>query len=164
MRDAMVDCKLHQRKLWRYHSDQGTEFAGECERWLKECGFVLTDTGGYRPAANGIAERRIKELFGITRALLLQAHAPKELWGEALRHANELFNNTPRQVRGNSEKVTPQALEQPSEKQPDVTTWPVWGCRCMYLVPKSKRPDKLSPLCEEGIFVGFDHRTVMVTA
>ena len=72
----MINCKLHQRQLWRFHADQGRGFLGECQRWLKDSGLVMTDTGGYREPANGIAERRIKEEFQITRALLLQANAP----------------------------------------------------------------------------------------
>eukprot|EP00959_Pyramimonas_sp_CCMP1952_P173064 3616742-Pyramimonas_sp.AAC.1 len=60
VRDAMIDCKLDQRRLWRFHSDGGGEFKGEVDRWLRECGLVHTDTGGYRSQANGIAERRIQ--------------------------------------------------------------------------------------------------------
>ena len=71
-KDALIECKLHQRQLWRFHTDQGRELLGECQRWLKESGLVMTDTGGYREPANGIAERRLKELFQVARALLLQ--------------------------------------------------------------------------------------------
>jgi hypothetical protein len=95
LKDARINCKLHQRQLWRFHSDQGREFLGECQRWLRGSGIVITDTGGYREPANGIAERRIKEIFQIARALLLQGNAPKLIWDESFLHSNALIRTIP---------------------------------------------------------------------
>lgn len=127
IQQSMANCKLHQRSLWRFHSDQGSEFANECQQWLNESGLLTTDTGGHRPQANSIVERRFRELFQMVRALLLQA-GPLELlkpcWDEAYMHANDIINTTEREIPGYETKLTPFEIEYPEAALPDIKLWP----------------------------------------
>lgn len=160
LKDSMIECRLHQRHLWRFHSDQGREFLGECQRWLKDSGLDMTDTGGYQEPANSIAERQIKEEFQTARALLLQSNGPKVLWDEAVLHSNALINNTLRAIPGQAERFTPHELEVPGGERADLSKWPPWGCQVFYFIPKVKHDDKLDPVAAPAIFVGFDSSTV----
>ena len=50
------ECKIMTRSSWRWHSDQGSEFAGDFDKFLRDHVIVKTDTGGYDSAATDFAE------------------------------------------------------------------------------------------------------------
>ena len=58
-----------------------------------------THTGGYRPQANSLAERRIGMLSQLLRCLVLIATGRHmyygQLWGVGIRHANWILNQIP---------------------------------------------------------------------
>ena len=58
----MIDFKIDMKKIWRYHSDKGTEFLGACDDWLKELLIHVSTTAGYESQSNSIAENLIGEL------------------------------------------------------------------------------------------------------
>lgn len=64
----MIEFKIDMKKIWRYHSDKGTEFLGACDEWLKELLIHASTTAGYESQSNSIAENLIgeleKEVFG----------------------------------------------------------------------------------------------------
>ncbi len=64
-----------------------------CE-WLKEYEVHQSNTGGYDPKANGLAESVIGEISGGVRNLLHQSGAPTRLWSEAASHYVEILNRT----------------------------------------------------------------------
>ena len=66
--EACGDFKIDVRRVWRFHSDMGGEFYGAMDQWMRDNGIARTTTGGYDPAANGIAERMIQEIVQGVRA------------------------------------------------------------------------------------------------
>ena len=78
--EAISGWKLDLRKIWRFHSDVETAFAGHLENEFKKRAIVLSDTGGYDSAGNSIAEGRIRILVLGARCLMGQAGTPESLW------------------------------------------------------------------------------------
>ena len=84
-----------------YHADNGIFRAN---KWVKECrenGQPLTFAGVNAHHQNGIAERRIRSLQEMTRAMLIHANKKwsvaitPNLWPYAMRMANDSLNDTP---------------------------------------------------------------------
>ena len=84
--------KIDWRSVCRLHGDLAREYMGGFEESLEEMMLKYTSTGGYDSQANPEVEGRIRLVFEVARALLLQASAPDELWPPAAEHANELLN------------------------------------------------------------------------
>ncbi len=151
---AMVDFKLDLRRIWRFHSDQGGELDGGCDKWLRDNIIIHTTTGGYEPQQNGIAESHVGVVCGGGRALLHQAGAPKSLWSEAAKHYNEVKNRIKRRITGQEVEIQPLLAEM--KEADDVTKWPPWGCKAFALLPRVHRDDKVSPVAVLGTFLGFE--------
>ena len=64
VKEAAVDMGIDLKTVWRFHSDQGSEFAGALREWLREFGVHYTDTGGYNPQSNALAENIVGEVIG----------------------------------------------------------------------------------------------------
>ena len=167
MKEAAIDMGIELKTVWRFHSDAGTEFAGALREWLKEYEVHQSNTGGYDPQANGLAESVIGEIIGGVRTLLHQSGAPIRLWSEAASHYVEILNRTKVKVHGFDQPIEPWLAESrrsgssrpalaalPHDEDPK--HWPPWGCRAIGLLPKAHREDKLSSLAVAGIFVGMD--------
>jgi hypothetical protein len=142
------------RSLIRFHSDGGGEFIGDrLLDYLSANGTRVTHTTAATPQHNAIAERMIRTLFEITRALLIEAGAPESYWGEALLWAAHLYNSTPHPVSGN---LPP--FQRMFNYRYNVSKLRVWGCDAyMQLLPQ--RQAKLQSRTTTGIFVGFDETT-----
>ena len=64
MKEAAADMGIELKTVWRFHLDAGSECPGAlCER-LKEYEVHQSNTGGYDPQANGLAESVIGEVIG----------------------------------------------------------------------------------------------------
>jgi len=88
-------------KIHAYHADNGIFKAN---KWVDECknsGQQLTFAGVNAHHQNGIAERRIRELQGTARTMLIHARrrwpnsVTMNLWPYAVRMANDAFNESP---------------------------------------------------------------------
>ena len=167
VKEAAIDMGIELKTVWRFHSDAGIEFAGALREWLKEYEVHQSNTGGYDPQANGLAESVIGEIIGGVRTLLHQSGAPIRLWSEAASHYVEILNRTKVKVHGFDQPIEPWLAESrrsgssrpalaalPHDEDPK--HWPPWGCRAIGLLPKAHREDKLSSLAVAGIFVGMD--------
>ena len=84
-----------------YHADNGVFRA---KKWVESCrrqGQNLSFAGVNAHHQNGIAERRIKEIQGLARAMLIHANRrwpeaiTPNLWPYAIKMANEVLNDTP---------------------------------------------------------------------
>ena len=111
IKDAIVDLKLLLRSVWRCHSDEGREFMGAVDTWLREHTVLHTTTGAYDPSANSLAEEHIGSIKCWTRCLLHQANSHIELWPGAAEHANKISNHSKRVVLGQPDVVEPIVLE-----------------------------------------------------
>jgi hypothetical protein len=109
-RSDIFDEVRRQKRLWDaslnedlvfFISDNAKEYTSEALRdWFLvervQQRFSCPDSS----AQNGVAERYIRTLRERAHAMLSHCHAPFNLWAEAIRHANDLLNHTPRKTVG----------------------------------------------------------------
>ena len=57
IKDAMIDMLLLLRGVWRFQSDEGREFVGAVDGWLREHAVLHTTTGAYDPNATVLSKR-----------------------------------------------------------------------------------------------------------
>ena len=141
IKDAMIDMQLLLRRVWRFHSDEGREFMGAVDDWLREQTVLHTTTGAYDPNANSLIEESVGARKRGIRCLVHQANAPVGLWPDAAEHANEIYNHSKRTVPGQNDEVEPIVLERrafsgqagcdllPSEEREQVRGLPAVGVR-----------------------------------
>ena len=89
----MVDMQLLLRGVWRFHSDEGREFMGAVDDWLREHTVLHTTAGAYDPNANSLIEESVGARKRGIRCLLHPANVPVSLWQDAAEHANEVYNH-----------------------------------------------------------------------
>ena len=94
-------CKQHGVEVKHYHADNGIFRAN---KWVDACrtqGQGLTFAGVNAHHSNGLAERRIRSLQDLTRAMLIHQNRRWKnvgsvyLWPYALRMANDAINEAP---------------------------------------------------------------------
>ena len=171
VKKAMVDMQLLFRGVWRYHSDEGREFMGAVDSWLREHTVLDTTTGAYDPNANSLIEESVGARKRGIRCLLHQANAPVSLWPDAAEHANEIYNHSKRPVPGQTDVVEPIVLERrafsgqaecdllPRERERP-SSWPPWGCLAfaIKLEHPAVRRESLEPIALQEILVGWNRR------
>ena len=90
-------------RVVHHHHHDDKSFRGVVEEYARASGWRDTHTGGYRPQANSLVERRIGMLHQTFRCLLLRATGGHQyfqhIWGVGLRHANWVINRRPWSVR-----------------------------------------------------------------
>ena len=166
----MIYMQLLLRGVWRFHSDEGREFMGAIDDWLREHTVLHTTTGACDPNANSLAEESVGARKRGIRCLLHQANAPVCLWPDTAEHANEGYNHSERTVPGQNDVVEPIVLERraisgraecdllPRERP---SSWPPWGCLAfaIKLEHPTVRRGRLDPIALQRNFVGCN-RTV----
>jgi transposase InsO family protein len=76
----------------RLHSDRGTEFCNQdLDEFCANHGIRKTQTQGYDPSANGVAELYVGQVKGLARTLLIQAKLATRWWGMACLAAGQLL-------------------------------------------------------------------------
>lgn len=86
-------------------SDRGGEYLDqELQSFLNSSGIVFQCTVPRCPQQNGISERKNRTLLEAIRTMLMMKNLNKNLWAEALHHANNTFNNIPKQSDSPSPK------------------------------------------------------------
>ncbi|VVT49835.1 uncharacterized protein SAPINGB_P002467 [Magnusiomyces paraingens] len=84
-----------------FHSDNGGEYISkDLEQFFVSKGIKHTYTVPHTPQQNGVAERLNRTLFEKAKSMLLYAHAPEYLWGEAVKSANYIRNRLPSRTTG----------------------------------------------------------------
>ena len=163
IKDAMIDVQLLPRGVWRFPSDEGREFTGAVDDWLREHTLLHTTTGAYDPTANSLVEESVGARKRGIRCFLQQANAPVCLWPDAAEHANEIYNHSKRTVPGQNDVVEPIVLERrafsgqaecdlmPRERP---SSWPPWGClaSAIKLEHPTVHRGSLDPIASQGIF------------
>lgn len=135
-----------------FRSDRGGEFCNsELDNFLKSRGIRKELTVNNSPEQNGNAERKNRTLIEATRSMLAQHKLNKNLWGEALRHANYTFNRIPH--RGS--ELSP--VEKFSNKR-IAHKFYEFGHKVFYSTNPAGRK-KLDPRGVEGIFLGVDDQS-----
>jgi hypothetical protein len=144
-----------------YHADNGIFKAN---KWVLACraqGQRLTFAGVNAHHQNGLAERRIRSLQELARAMLI--HATKRwpqattanLWPYALRMANLVFNDTPNLQ--DPEKRTPQQVFSATTTNINAKDWKPFGCPVYVLnnvLQKGQSQHKWKQRSRVGIYLG----------
>jgi hypothetical protein len=148
-------------KIQNYHADNGIFKA---YKWLDAC---KTDGQGMTFAAvnahhqNGIAERRIRELQELARAMMTHANArwpdtiTPNLWPYAVRNANDALNHTPSMQ--DAERRSPMELFSGSKVATNPKHWKPFGCPTYVLSNElqGNRPfHKWSQRAKAGVYLG----------
>ena len=136
------------RKVKTIRTDNGTEFLGELDAWMKDKGISHQTSAEYHPEQNGRAERLNRTLKEKTRAMLLEHDLPHEFWGAAMDTACHVYNR----ITPEGDKMSP--LELMFGEKPDMSSLRVFGCLAFVHIPKSKRRT-LDAVSEPGIFAGY---------
>jgi transposase InsO family protein len=138
-------------KVKAVRSDRGGEYVSKTlDEYLRSRRISHQFTAPYTPQQNGKAERLNRTLVEKTRALLIDANLPKNLWTEALRTANYLRNRATPAVR--DESKTPAELF--LGRKPNIAHLRCFGCVAYTITPTHKT--KLENRSEKGYFVGYD--------
>jgi len=119
-------------KIEAYHADNGIFAANEFVRECYRNGQSLTFAAVGAHHTNGIAERRIRSLQDLARAMMIHANKrwPKavnaHLWPYALRMANDALNEAP--SRHHQERLTPTQLFTKTQVNVNSKHWMPFGC------------------------------------
>ena len=141
------------KKVKILQTDRGSEYVNaEMKDFCKKKGIVHRLSVAYTPEQNGAAERLNRTLQDRARSMLVDAHLPKELWGEAVNTANYIRNRSP---AGDRDR-TPWELFYGIK--PDVSHLRVFGSTAYAKLPEQKR-QKFDPKSRRGIFVGYEDNT-----
>ena len=141
-----------------HHHDDDKSFRGVVGEYAVERGWIDTHTGGYRPNANSVVERRIGMLNQVFRCLLLVATGGhlyyEQLWGPGLVHANDIVNDRPWPDRDSPSAAL--------SGKPSVRTRleAVFGEYCLYKIAKEQKSGKWQPNAEMGIWLGYSSDVV----
>ncbi len=161
------EAHLSGRRLTSFHADNGVFTSQEFREDLARKQQTISFSGVGAHHQNGVAERHIKTISYLARAMLLHAALqwPKthdvELWSFCLEHAVYIWNNLP-----GVDGLTP--LEKwtgcRSPNHDHVRRLHPWGCPSYVLDPKlqdGKRLPKWNPRSRQGKFVGLskEHAT-----
>ena len=145
-----------------YHADNGIFKA---KKWVEECQQRkqdLTFAGVNTHHQNGVAERRIRELQEMTRAMLI--HATKRwpgvvtihLWPYVIRMANQAYNNTP--LSSHTDKQSPNKIFDNSAVDINQKDWKAFGCPTYVLKSELQQTTGIHPEWDArtraGIYLG----------
>ena len=132
-------------------TDQGGELAKSSDfaKAIDKCGYILTPTGAYASAQNGLAEKPNKDLAQIMRNLLYSAGLNSKFWSYAMRHAVYLKNRWP---HSSLKWKTP--YESLNGIKPNLTNLRIFGS-IVHIKTKPKRYMKLDNMSDDGLFMTF---------
>jgi hypothetical protein len=140
------------KRLREVMTDNAGELSkGEMRKICEEEGIWLSTTVPYRPASNRVAERTIRVLTSVVRAMLHDVGLPKFLWAEAFSTATYVHNRTPTKVLGG---LT--LFEVLYGMKPDVRDLCAFGVLCAVIKP-SKKLKKLDDHAMMCFFVGYKY-------
>ena len=116
--------------------------------YIKSLGIVHETTLPYLPASNDVVERKNRTLINLINAIMVNASAPKNFWGEAILTANYKMNRVPRKQT----LLTPYELW--NKRKPNLNYFRVWGCLAYVRLADPKIP-KLGVRARKCAFVGY---------
>ncbi|NBU34777.1 hypothetical protein EBS40_09225, partial [bacterium] len=141
-----------ERKLKVIRTDNGTEFKGAVEDWLRDLGIQRQLTVPYSPQQNGRVERWHRTMGEGVRTMLLASGLPASTWGETLRHLTWVKNRVVHSALNPGK--TP--YEMWFGRKPDLSMLKTFGCMCSSLIPEPAQDGKLSPRGKMLVHLGVD--------
>ena len=111
IKDAMIDMQLLLRGVWRFHSDEGQEFMGAVDDWLREHTQSFTLRLEPMIRARTVLSKRVLALENVVFDVSCTKRMHLCVWPDAAEHANEINNHSKRTVPGQNDVVEPIVLE-----------------------------------------------------
>lgn len=144
-----VDKTKAQIKALR--TDNGGEYISlKFKDYLEKHGIQHQLTVAYTPQQNGVAERMNRTLMDCARSMLHSANLEEQFWAEALATAVHIRNR----VLSRSLPSNQTPFHRWMGKPPDFSYLRVFGSRCFYVTPKTKKK-KLDARARPGIMLGY---------
>lgn len=148
---AMAE-RQSERKLKVMRTDNGTEFKGAVDDWLRGLGVQRQFTVPYSPQQNGRIERWHRTMGEGIRTMLLDSGLPGNLWGESLSQLTLVKNRIVHSALNPGK--TP--YEMWFGRKPDLSMLKRFGCMCSSLIPEPGQDGKLSPRGKMLVHLGLD--------
>ena len=146
--------KVHSaagHRIKRVRMDGGGEYASNAfMRWLDEQGIEVQRTAPYTPAQNGVAERVMRILADLMRAMMIAATLPHEHWVEAILAAVYVRNRSPTRAVPN---MTP--YEAFYGKRPTLGHLRAYGCLAYVHIPEKQQQGKLAARARKCMLIGY---------
>ena len=141
-------------------TDQGGELASSRKftNMISKTHYILTPTGAYSSAQNGLAEVPNKHLAQIMRSLLYSSGLGSKFWSYALRHSVYLKNRWP---HSSLDYITP--YEALHGQKPSLTHLRTFGS-IVHIKSSAKRYMKLDPITSEGLFMTYSGSDKIIIA
>jgi len=150
--EALVNTQ-YEAKIKILHTDRGGEFLGhEFTNHLSAAGTIRNLTVHDTTKHNGIAERLNRTLLEKVRAMLHASGLPRNLWGEAVKHAVYLKNRT--STRALPENKTP--YEMIHGAKPNLGDLHEFGTKVWVHETRNSKIDVRSKV---GRWLGFNHES-----
>lgn len=146
-------------------TDNGREYVNsEMIKFMSARGIIHETTAPHNPEQNGKAEREIRTLSEMIRAMIFGRELPKYLWAEAVTSAAEILN------KSMTSKNDKSPFQNWTGKEPNINEIRVFGSIAYAHVPDSQRK-KLDHKAKKLIYVGrqgsnyrlFDMHTKKIT-
>lgn len=141
----------YRRDIHTLQSDNGGEYVNlEMKEFCKQNSIRHQTSCARTPQQNGLAERRNRMILEIVRASLFDMTVPRKYWGEAVRSAAHIINQTPSKV---IDFRTPlQKLHELIETPPRQDLEPrIFGCTTYV----HQNVGKLEPRATRCVFIGY---------
>ncbi|KEP46319.1 putative Gag-Pol-like polyprotein/retrotransposon [Rhizoctonia solani 123E] len=139
------------RKIRCLMSYRGGEFMSDAfECYLRNTGTVNQTSAPYTPEQNGRAERKNRDVMGITRAVLQDSNLAPRFWGEAVLFAAYVLNFRPNSALDGCIPYT-----EWTGRIPDVSHLRSFGCDAYVLIQPESRRTKTGPTATKCIFTGY---------
>ncbi len=155
---ARMERKL-DAKVKKVRSDNGREFLGDFENYLKESGIQHQFTVPYRHQQNGTAERFNQTLMAKARCLMIEACMPEKFWPLAAETSCFLYNLAPHssiKFVAPAKRLFPETrtiIERGGQLH-------IFGSAAYKSIPHERRnitrASKLAPISEKLVFAGYD--------
>ena len=132
-------------------TDQGGEYLNVAVRdYLQQEGIEHQITGRAAHAQNGVAERAIRTITTMGKAMLISAGLPRHWWGHAVLYAAYIRNRCT--TKGITNNGIP--MERATGQQARYDLLQPFGCQTYVFVPLRNRT-KLDTAARPGIFIGM---------
>ncbi|XP_078445030.1 uncharacterized protein LOC144714200 [Wolffia australiana] len=113
-----------------------------------------TSIWNFRSRQNGLAERKIGDVVDKARTLLIQAHAPKNLWGFAVLTATHLINRLASRILNYQSPVDILETQFPNVRLKTGLPVKIFGCTAYVQNPVHKH-DKWTPKGLKCVLLGY---------
>ena len=134
-----------------FRSDNAHEYSHtSLSQFFDDHGITHRSSCLHTPQQNGVAERKMRNLLEVTRALKFHMRVPKSYWSNAILTACHLINHMPSTILGGQIPYTVLSPNAPLFHLPPK----IFGCVC-YVHILGPGSDKLDPRSIKCVFLEY---------